>query len=70
MGRETKEPTMTDDELNEWLDGYLTRNPEQRAVVVDALAATSSPESRREVIERLQEDKAAQTGEKPSDVGL
>ena len=35
---------MTDDELNEWLDGYLTRNPEQRAVVVDALAATSSPE--------------------------
>jgi hypothetical protein len=61
---------MTDDELNEWLDGYLTRNPEQRAVVVDALAATSSPESRREVIERLQEDKAAQTGEKPSGVGL
>lgn len=61
---------MTDDELNEWLDGYLTRNPEQRAVVVDALAATSSPEFRREVIERLQEDKAAQTGEKPSDVGL
>jgi hypothetical protein len=61
---------MTDDELNEWLDGYLTRNPEQRAVVVDALAATSSPESRREVIERLQEDKAAQTGETPSDVGL
>jgi hypothetical protein len=60
---------MTDDELNEWLDGYLTRNPEQRAVVVDALAATSSPESRREV-KRLQEDKAAQTGEKPSDVGL
>ena len=61
---------MTDDELNEWLDGYLTRDPEQRAVVVDALAATSSPKSRREVIERLQEDKAAQTGEKPSDVGL
>ena len=47
---------MTDDELNEWLDAYLTRNPERRAGVVDALAETTSLEARREVIERLQED--------------
>jgi len=61
---------MTDDELNEWLDGYLARNPEQRSGVVDALAETSSPEARREVIERLQENEAERAAAKPSDVGL
>jgi hypothetical protein len=51
---------MTDDELEEWLDGYLTRNPGKRAMVEGALALISPPQTRREVIERLQEDEAAQ----------
>jgi hypothetical protein len=51
---------MTDDELEEWLDGYLARNPGKRAMVEGALALISPPQTRREVIERLQEDEAAQ----------
>jgi hypothetical protein len=51
---------MTDEELEEWLEGYLSRNPGKRPMIEGALAVTSSPETRREVIEHLQEDEAAQ----------
>lgn len=58
---------MTDDELEEWLEGYLGRNPGKRAMIEGALAVISPPQTRREAIERLKEDEAAQAGRRLAD---
>jgi hypothetical protein len=61
---------MTDDELEEWLEGYLKRNPGKRAMIEGAFTVSSLSQTRREAIERLQrEDEATQASRREPKIG-